>query len=122
MPNTSLAEAVDYLGMVSGAQEPQKLSVAQLETTVASKVDAPIINQCPINLECRLVETLALGSHSWFVGEVMEVQVTQDVLDEEGNVDTKSLDPLIYLTSDSHYHAVGEPIGKAFSMGKKLQK
>ena len=120
VPSTSLAEAVDYLGIVSGSNEPHKLEVARLETEKASSVDAPIVKPCPINIECRLTSTTELGSHTWFVGEVIEVQVSSEVLDSSGAIDSKSLDPLVYLTTDSQYHAVGEAVGKAFSMGKKL--
>jgi len=122
VPNTSLARAVDYLGIVSGAQEPGKLEIAKLETVAASKVDAPIITQCPVNMECQLIQTLPLGSHSWFVGQVAEVQVSEEVMDSDGVIDTKSLDPLIYITTDSKYYTVGESVGQAFSMGKTLSR
>lgn len=120
VPSTSMAHAVDFLGIVSGNQEPRKIELAKLDTERASAVDAPIVKQCPINIECRLTSKTELGSHTWFVGEVLEVQVSQNVTDPSGSIDTKLLDPLIYITTDSRYHAVGEAVGRAFSMGKKM--
>jgi flavin reductase (DIM6/NTAB) family NADH-FMN oxidoreductase RutF len=122
VPSTDFAREVDYLGIVSGSVEPGKLEVARLKTENASTVDAPIITQCPVNIECQLAQTVPLGSHTWFVGEVVEVQITDELVNDDGGIDTQALDPLIYVTTDSHYYSLGETVGQAFSMGKGLKK
>ena len=114
VPDTALAEAVDYLGVVSGAAKPDKIAATRLDVERASKVDAPIIASCPINIECSLIDQMTLGSHSWFVGKVEACQVDERVLDNTGTLDPIALDPLIYVTSVSRYHALGKEVAKAF--------
>ncbi|MDJ0763808.1 MAG: flavin reductase family protein [Myxococcota bacterium] len=119
VPNTSLAAKVDFLGIVSGAKEPKKLSVADIETVKGDTVNAPILIDCPVNLECTLVEQVALGTHTFCIGEVLETQVDEAVLTDMGSVDASRLDPLIYVTSESKYRALGEVVGQAFEDGKQ---
>ncbi len=120
-PRTSQVVEVDYLGIVSGAKEPGKLAIAGIETKAGERVDAPILVDCPVNLECRLVESVALGTHTWFVGEVLEAHVDEALLLENGVIDIEAFDPLVYVTSVSEYRGLGKPVGKAFSIGKKLK-
>ncbi len=122
VPNTSQATEVDYLGIVSGAKEADKLAIAGIETVKGEKVDAPILTSCPVNLECRLIDRMDIGTHSWFVGEVLEVHVDEEFVQESGALDIPALDPMIYITSASQYHALGKPIAKAHSVGMKIKK
>jgi flavin reductase (DIM6/NTAB) family NADH-FMN oxidoreductase RutF len=122
VPKTSQAAEVDYLGIVSGKKEPKKLAAAGMKTVKADKVDAPILVDCPVNLECRLVEQTALGSHTWFVGEILEVHVDEDVFGNGDAIDVSSLDPLVYITSVSEYYSLGNPVAKAYNVGKKFKK
>jgi len=121
VPSTSQASAVDYVGMVSGKTEPKKLDIAKLKVEKASKIDAPLIVSCPLNLECRLVSTTVLGSHAWFAGEILEVHVDEHCL--KGNdIDIFKLDPLIYITSVSKYHAIGKEVAQAYKIGNRIRK
>lgn len=122
VPRTNQAAAVDFLGMVSGKKNPGKLADAGMETTAGSKVDAPIITSCPVNVECKLAGSLALGSHMWFAGEVMEIQVDEQYLLEDGKVDVDLLDPLLYITSLSEYRGIRGRVADAYSVGKKLMR
>ena len=120
VPRTSQAAEVDYLGIVSGKKKPAKLAEIGMETTGGSKVDAPIINSCPVNVECRLVGSLELGGHLWFAGEVMEIHVDEACLDDSGKVDVELIDPLTYVTSSSDYRGIGGLVAKAYKAGKTL--
>lgn len=122
IPSTKHATQVDYLGMISGEDEPNKLEIAQFHGQKGLKVDAPLIAECAVNLECVLVDRLALGSHSWFVGEVKEVHVDEEILQSSGALDVVALDPLVYETSSSQYYSFGSVIGQAFSIGKSIKK
>ncbi len=122
IPRATQAAEVDYLGMVSGTNEPNKVDKAGFDTTKGQKVDAPIITPCPINLECALKDKMVLGSHTWFAGEVLEVHVDEELVHENGEVNVSSLDPLIYITSASKYHALGDQVGQAYSVGNKFKK
>lgn len=118
----SQARSVDYLGTVSGADQPNKIAIAGLQTEKGLKVDAPIISSCPVNLECALVDRMALGSHSWFVGEVMETHVDEAAMLETGALDIAALDPLVFIPTLSQYHALGDKVADAFKIGKTLKK
>jgi flavin reductase (DIM6/NTAB) family NADH-FMN oxidoreductase RutF len=121
VPRRSAAEGVDYLGLVSGRKDPDKVARAGFEVASASVVEAPILVSCPVSLECRVVERLALGSHTWFVGQVMETQVDETLVGPDGTVDVGALDPLIFCTSSRNYHCLGAPVAKAFSVGRGLK-
>jgi flavin reductase (DIM6/NTAB) family NADH-FMN oxidoreductase RutF len=116
--SADLAVEVDALGIVSGHKEPDKLAKLGLETERAAAVDAPIVTRCPIAVECRLVHALPLGTHTWFVGEVVEVQAEERVVGAEGIVDLDALDPLAYATSAGEYRGIGRALGRAYRIGK----
>jgi flavin reductase (DIM6/NTAB) family NADH-FMN oxidoreductase RutF len=122
VPRTSHAAEVDYLGIVSGKKEPKKLAVAGMESARADKIDAPIIVDCPVNLECALVSQTKLGTHTWFVGEIVETHVDEDALADGDVIDVPGLDPLVYITSASQYYSLGKPVAKAYNAGKKFKK
>jgi len=122
VPSTSQTAEVDYVGIVSGNKEPEKLSMAKLDTSRSERVNAPIIDACPVNVECRLVDQMELGSHTWFAGEIMEVHVDEKYVLENGKLDVRGLDPLIYITSQSQYFSLGDPVADAYSIGKKIKK
>jgi flavin reductase (DIM6/NTAB) family NADH-FMN oxidoreductase RutF len=122
VPSIGMATEVDYVGTVSGEHEPKKLEIADLRTEKSATVDAPIITACPINIECELMDRMVLGSHSWFVGEVKEVQVDESCLLDNGQLILSKINPLIYIPSSSQYYSVGDIVGQAFNMGKKLTR
>jgi len=113
-----MAADVDYLGIVSGHAVPDKLARVGLETERAAIVDAPIVLRCPIAIECRLAHALPLGTHTWFVGEVVEVQAEERVIGADGLVDIEALDPLAYATSVGEYRGIGRALGRAYKIGK----
>jgi flavin reductase (DIM6/NTAB) family NADH-FMN oxidoreductase RutF len=116
--SADMAAEVDALGLVSGHKDPGKLARLGLATERAAVVDAPLIERCPIAVECRLVHALPLGTHTWFVGEVVEVQADERVFGAEGVVDLDALDPLAYVTSAGEYRGIGRALGRAYRIGK----
>lgn len=121
VPSTRLAKEVDYLGIVSGKRQPDKLARIGLATEPCPTADAPIIGDCPVAVECELYKRLAIGTHTWFVGKVIEVHVDEQVLAQDGTIDVARLDPLAYATSAGAYHALGGAIGRAYRIGKELK-
>jgi flavin reductase (DIM6/NTAB) family NADH-FMN oxidoreductase RutF len=119
VPGAELAADVDYLGLVSGRKVPDKLARAGLSTHRATLVDAPVIERCKVVAECRLHSRLELGSHTWFVGEVLEVQVEEELVGGDGKVIVDCLDPLAYVTSEAHYRRIGADLGAAYDIGKR---
>jgi flavin reductase (DIM6/NTAB) family NADH-FMN oxidoreductase RutF len=122
VPSAGLAREVDYLGIVSGKRQPDKLARIGLQTERCPTADAPLISSCPIAVECRLYEQLRLGTHTWFVGRVIDVHVDAELVGEDGTIDVAALDPLAYATSAGQYHRLGEAIGRAYSIGKALKQ
>jgi flavin reductase (DIM6/NTAB) family NADH-FMN oxidoreductase RutF len=109
----------DYVGIASG-RNSDKFAVAGLTPVRSDLVDAPYAEEFPVVLECRLLHTLDLGIHTQFIGEIIDVKVDLNTLDEDGLPDILKIKPLIYDVAHKGYHAVGPMLGKAFSVGKDL--
>ena len=120
VPRSSQVAEVDYLGTVSGAKEPDKVELAGLETEKGTEVEAPILTACPINIELALIDQMAIGSHSWFVGEIKEVHVDEEAVEESGSFNLSALDPLLYIPGLSQYGSVGQTVGRANPPAKNL--
>ena len=120
VPATDLVKEVDYCGLVSGARV-NKVEVCNFSVFYGRLSNAPLIEQCPVNLECRVVHILNLGSHSLFIGRIEETHVSESCL-TDGRPDVSKIKPFIYTTDPAiHYQAFGEVIAKAFSIGKQLK-
>jgi len=109
VPPERLLEKADYCGMVSG-REVDKFEAAGLTPAPASLLKTPIIVECPINIECRLTQFIPLGSHDLFIGEVVAVQIDEEVLNEEGRIDYGKARPFAF-TGDE-YWSLGNLLGK----------
>ncbi len=119
LPSLDLIKETDYCGIVSGAKV-DKVAACKFDVFFGKLDSAPLIAQCPINLECRVVHILTLGSHSLFIGSIEETHVN-DGLITSGKVDIDRIMPLIYtMTVTRQYHKLGEAIAPAFSIGREL--
>ncbi len=107
----------DYVGIVSANDQPNKFERAGFHATKSELVNAPIIEELPMTVECRL---LKFNEDGICIGEIVNVSADESVLDENGKVDAKKLDPIIYDTVSHAYWSFGEKVGKAFSDGKNL--
>lgn len=107
----------DYVGVVSGNSVPDKLSKCGWHCTKSGNVDAPLIDELPMALECELVsydtETELL------IGRIVNVCADEKIL-TEGKIDPKKLNPITYDPVNHDYLTLGEKVGNAFSDGKKL--
>jgi flavin reductase (DIM6/NTAB) family NADH-FMN oxidoreductase RutF len=116
-----LAAEADYLGIVSGKKVPNKIERAGLTTVKSDVVNAPYIDDFPLIVECELSESVELGAHIILVGKIIDVKCDEDKI-TDGNADISKVQPLVYATGASEYHAIGEAVGKGFSIGKKFMK
>lgn len=119
IPSHKHAVAVDYFGMASGKRE-DKFKASAMTAVRSELVDAPYIEEFPMILECKVIHTLEIGLHTQFVGEILDVKVDEAVLDQGGLPDMDKVAPFIYGTEIQRYFCIGEEIGKAFEIGKKL--
>lgn len=112
-------QACDYVGIVSGNREPKKLEKAGFHTTKSELVDAPLIDELPVAMECKV---LSYDEESCrLVGEIVNVSVDEKVLNEAGKVDPAKLKAITYDPMNHHYLVLGEKVGNAFEDGKKLK-
>ena len=109
----------DYVGIVSGNSVPDKFSKAGFHAVKSDFVDAPLIEELPVAVECRLKSYDPESCR--LVGEIVNVSVDEKVLDESGKVDTAKVRPITFDPFNNDYVVLGEVVGKAFSEGKKLK-
>ncbi len=105
----------DYVGMVSANDVPDKFAKAGFHATKSAHVNAPLIDELPMALECK-VKSFEDGI---LIGEIVNVTVDEAVL-TDGKIDLKKLKPIAYDPTNHHYVAMGEVVGNAFEDGKKL--
>lgn len=84
-------EMYDYLGKVSGRDEDK---LKNFNTQNGEVVNAPLLTDCPVNIECKVVDSIVTGSHEMFIGTVEKVHVDQDYVDEKGNILYNKIDLL----------------------------
>ncbi len=117
IPGADHVVAADRAGLVSG-REGDKFTACGLTAERSSVVDAPAVAEFPVVLHCKLLHSFELGLHTQYVGEILDVQVDESVLDEQGRPDISRIQPLIYSSGDRSYYGVGEWLAKAFSVGR----
>ncbi len=117
LPSIAQARAVDWCGMVSGRQV-DKFAETGLTPAEALAVGCPIVRECPVNIECRVRRTIALGSHSLFLAEVLAIQVDPAVVDATGRLRLDRADLLCFAHGE--YFALGRRLGRfGFSVRKR---
>lgn len=119
-PGVEYVSETDYLGIETG-YNTDKIEKIGFTTSKASKVDAPIINEFKLSLECRLLEKTDVGSHTQLIAEIVNIQADKDILNEKGKVDLKLLNPIVYDDVGYDYYKVGDKIADAFKTGRKFR-
>ena len=119
MATAKMMTACDYVGIVSGNKEPEKFSKAGFHATRSEFVDAPLIDELPMALECEVIsydkETCRL------VGRIVNVSADESILAENGRVDPEKLRPITFDPMNNTYVALGDTLAKAFKVGEKLK-
>lgn len=108
----------DYVGIVSQNKEPNKMKKANFTTTKAEFVNAPIINELPLCLECKLIKIV---EEDLYIAQIINVSVDESILDEKENISLEKFIPIIYAPSTHEYYKVSGKAGNAFSDGKKIK-
>lgn len=83
----------DYLGSHSGRDE-DKFSKLNIKVEEGLKVNAPLLTDCPINIECRVVDSIVTGSHEMFIGKIEYVHANESLVDEKGNINYSDIEVL----------------------------
>lgn len=121
IPRVGMEAEVDFCGMVSGAGI-DKFVAAGLTPLPASVVSAPLVAECPFNLECRVVGVHEMGEYRLVLGEIVETHADEDVLTAGGKVDIGLLDPLLYVPGTQEYRGVGPKVADAYTVGLPLKE
>lgn len=118
MADAAHVAACDYVGIVSGNKEPAKVQKAGFTVTKSEIVDAPVINELPMALECKLVSYDE--NSSYMVADIVNVCADESVL-TDGKIDPSKLNPITYDPVNHTYIKLGEVVGHAFQDGKSLK-
>ena len=108
----------DYVGIVSANDVPDKFVKAGFHAIKSEFVNAPVIEELPMTVECEL---LKFNEDGICIGRIVNISADESILDENGKIDAKKLDPIIYDSVTHAYWNLGEKVGKAFSDGNKLK-
>jgi flavin reductase (DIM6/NTAB) family NADH-FMN oxidoreductase RutF len=122
VPRVGMEAAVDFCGIVSG-RETDKFAAAGLTAEPASIVSAPLVAECPFNVECRVVEIHPMGEYRLVMGEVVETHADEGILTPDGTkVDVGLLDPLVYIPGTQEYRGLGPKVADAYTVGVPLKE
>lgn len=119
MADASNVVEADYVGIVSGNKEPDKLEKTGWHTLKSELVDAPIIEELPMTLECKMVSYDEEAE--CMIGEIVNVSVDESILSEDGKIDLTKFRPIAYDPANHAYWTLGEKVGNAFADGNKLK-
>lgn len=110
--------ACDYVGLVSGNDTPDKMEKAGFTTEKSRFVDAPVIRELPVALECQYVRTTQEGN---IIGRIVNISADDAVLDDGGKIDVEKLQPIAFEPVHNGYHVLGQRVGNAFRDGLTLK-
>ncbi|WP_298500991.1 flavin reductase family protein [uncultured Methanobrevibacter sp.] len=120
-PSVEHVAETDYMGIASG-YDTDKIRDVGFTFSDGKVVNAPIINEFAASLECRLIHTADVGSHTQLTGEIVNVRAEEDILDEKGKISYQKLDPICYDDVSHTYFSIGSHVGDGFKIGLKFRK
>lgn len=115
-------DVADYFGIASGNRVPDKFARTGYHAVKSEHVNAPIIEEFPLVMECELAEIVETESVFGIVGKIVNVKANEEVLDENGKVDVVKLNAAMFDQFRNGYYKVGEKIGQAWNIGVPLTK
>ena len=109
IPGSDLIEGTKFCGTKSG-RDYDKFTECGFTPVPATKVNAPLIKECPINLECKTTEIINVGAHDLFIAEIVAVHIDEEVLNDKGRLDTSKANLFTYLPLTGEYWKLGEQL------------
>ncbi len=117
LPSTKMVKETDYCGMVSG----KEIGKAALFKNFYGKLKtAPMIGECPANMECRLIQTVELPTHEIFIGEIVATYCHEAYLTQGKNINQPKADPILFSMSGARYFRLGPEFARAWQVGREL--
>ena len=118
LPSAEMVRKVDACGVLSG-RETDKFAAMGWKPVPAQKVKPPLIDECPVQMECQVKEMISLGSHDLFLGEIVALHVKEEIQKEKGRIDITKVLPLVFCPGANEYWNLGKCIGHyGFTKGK----
>jgi flavin reductase (DIM6/NTAB) family NADH-FMN oxidoreductase RutF len=102
LPSEDQVKQTDYCGHISGRHE-DKFTECGFTPEKGLNVSAPIIKECPVNIECKVTQSIVLGTHELFIGEIVTIQIDEDCVDDQGRVDIARVKPFVYVPTTTEY-------------------
>jgi flavin reductase (DIM6/NTAB) family NADH-FMN oxidoreductase RutF len=116
VPSVDMVEITDYTGLVSGKNVDKS---GLFEIFYGQLKSAPLIKQCPVSVECRVVQTVDLPTNAFFIAEIVDIY-SEDRFLTEGKLDVKKMNPFLLTMPDNRFWSIGECVGKAWNAGKSV--
>ncbi len=116
IPSVEMIKETDYCGLVSGKIQNK---TALFKTFYGTLETAPMIEQCAINMECQLIQTVDFPNHDVFIGHIVETYCDENV-QKDGVVDFGKVQPILFVMNDKSYWKIGSRVGQAWEIGKPL--
>jgi len=113
----SLARYAAYVGRVSGRTQDKFLKTG-LTPVKSARVDAPYVKEFPLVAECKVRQTVEVGSHTVFIGEIVDVKADPSILGEDGVPDMGKLKPFVFSPGSSQFYGIGPSLGKVSDLAK----
>ncbi len=117
-----IMKEADFCGISSG-KDVDKFAKTGLTKMPSKYIKSPIIKECPLNFECKLVSSSVVGTTNHFAGEILELYMDTDKLNDPDNprsLDIELFNPLIYIGGAREYRKIGEKVGDSYQIGKSL--
>jgi flavin reductase (DIM6/NTAB) family NADH-FMN oxidoreductase RutF len=122
IPRVGMEAPVDFCGIVSG-RDTDKFAAAGLTAVPGSVVGAPLVAECPFNVECKVAGIQEMGEYRLVMGEIVETHADEDILSEDGKtIDVGALDPLVYIPGAREYRGLTAKIADAYDVGVPLKE
>lgn len=122
VPGVDTLEASDFLGIASSNQMADKFERSGLHATKSNRVDAPVITEYPLTLECEVVEMQDQPYGLRVLGKIVNVIADEKILDEKGKIDAGKIQAFAFDQMQNGYYGIGDKVGKAWNSGAYLMK
>jgi flavin reductase (DIM6/NTAB) family NADH-FMN oxidoreductase RutF len=118
IPSEEMVRKVDACGVLSGKEVDKFVSMGWQQVS-SQKVKPPLIDECPVQMECKVKEIVSLGSHDLFLGEIIALHVKEEIQKEKGRIDITKALPFVFCPGANEYWTLGKRIGHyGFTKGK----
>lgn len=122
IPGVDTLKESDFLGIASGNKMPDKLARTGLHAVKSEKVDAPVIEEYPVTLECTVEKFEDEPYGLRVLGRIVNVLADEKTLDEKGKIDAGKINAFVFDQMRNGYYAIGEKVGQAWNAGAELMK